>query len=139
MRSKTHAFIKGQRGDWVIALPFAILITLILMLVGASMFQADEIRKNLRTATSEVLQIMKVENGADDKTRAQFDDLLKRMGMDPNKVTFQATPKLVQRGDPLEVTASVDYNVFALKAIGVDYTVNISVKSTGLAHKFIRN
>lgn len=138
MRSKIHAFIKGQKGDWIIAIPIAILISLILMLLVVSIYQSYEIRSKLRTATNEVLQIVKVENGADSTTRAHFDDLLKRMGMDPNKVEFHATPKTVQRGDLVEVTASKDYNVFALKAIGVDYTIKITVTSTGLAHKFIR-
>ncbi|BFH57560.1 hypothetical protein PMJ6TS7_75750 (plasmid) [Paenibacillus melissococcoides] len=108
------------------------------MLLSVSVYQGYVIRDNLKTASSEVLQVMKVENGADGNTRSRFDELLKKMGMDPSKVQFSATPKLVQRGDPLDVEASVDYNVFALKAIGVDYSIKIKVHVSGLAHKFIR-
>lgn len=138
MKQKLHALIKGQRGDGVISVLFIILIVLILSLIAVSIYQYSAIRGNLQTATNETLQIVKVENGADETTRAKFNGLLEKMGMDPSKVTFNATPKTVQRGDPVEVTASYDYNVFALKAIGVNFTVKIQVKSTGLAHKFVR-
>ncbi|MNW44587.1 hypothetical protein D3C74_218250 [compost metagenome] len=97
------------------------------------------IKTNMKTAANEVLQLVKVENGAGSSTRAKFNDLLTKMGMDPSLVTFQATPKLVQRGDQVEIVATREYNVFALKAIGVDYSVQIKVKTVGLAHKYIRD
>ena len=60
------------------------------------------------------------------------------MKVDSSTVTFEATPKLVQRGELLEVKATKMYNVFALKMIGVHFEVKITAKATGLAHKFIR-
>ncbi|BFH25972.1 hypothetical protein J6TS7_38230 [Paenibacillus dendritiformis] len=140
MMSKLRYMHQSEIGglDGVFSLLFGILIFCIFMLLSVSVYQGYVIRDNLKTASSEVLQVMKVENGADGNTRSRFDELLKKMGMDPSKVQFSATPKLVQRGDPLDVEASVDYNVFALKAIGVDYSIKIKVHVSGLAHKFIR-
>ncbi|WP_268627006.1 DUF4320 family protein [Paenibacillus alvei] len=138
MKLKLHAFMKEEKGDWVVIVPFAILITLIFFLIAVTIYQRSAIQGNLQTAANEVIQDMKMQSGADSTTRAKFDDLLVRMGMDPNKVKFEATPQTVQRGGPLEVKASQDYNVFALKAIGVNYTVKITATATGLAHKFIR-
>ncbi|MCY9542847.1 DUF4320 family protein [Paenibacillus alvei] len=140
MSSKLRYLLQSEKGglDGVFSLLFGIMFFCIFMLLSVSAYQGYVIRDNLKTASSEVLQIMKVENGADGSTRSRFDELLRKMGMDPSKVSFSATPKLVQRGDALDVEASVDYNVFALKAIGVDYSVKIKVHVSGLAHKFIR-
>lgn len=115
-----------------------ILIFMILALITVSIYQAFAISRNLDTATSETLSTMKFENGADLNTKRQFDDLVQRLGLDPNKVTYYATPKTVQRGEVIEVRTSYPYKVFALKAIGVDYEIQISARSSGLAHKFIR-
>ncbi|MEC0167369.1 DUF4320 family protein [Paenibacillus graminis] len=114
------------------------LIAIIIGAVAGSIVQSVTIRNNLRTASNEVLQIMKVENGADYATRQQFNMLLAKMGMDPSKVSFEATPKPLQRGDLVEVTVSYPYRVFALKLVGSDYTVPITVHVSGLAHKYIR-
>ncbi len=138
MRRRWQQFYRSERGDGIISIFFLLLIVLIISLITVSIIQYVMIRSNLRTAANEVLQVMKVENGADQATRARLDGLLQSMGMNPAKVSFTATPKPVQRGDLLEVTAIREYNVFALKAVGVNYTVPIQVHVSGLAHKFYR-
>ncbi|MDF9841933.1 MULTISPECIES: DUF4320 family protein [unclassified Paenibacillus] len=138
MRRRWQRFYRSERGDGIISIFFLLLIVLIISLITVSIIQYVMIRSNLRTAANEVLQVMKVENGADQATRTRFDGLLQSMGMNPAKVFFTATPKPVQRGDLLEVTAIREYNVFALKAVGVNYTVPIQVHVSGLAHKFYR-
>ena len=117
---------------------FVVLIVLILSLIAVSMTQYIILRSNIRTAANETLQIMKVENGADAGTRQRFNQLLQKMKLDPSNVTFEATPKMVQRGEVVEITATREYNVFALKAIGVDYTVTIKIHVSGLAHRYLR-
>ena len=129
---------KDEKGEGVFTFLIGILIFMILTLLAVSIYQSYAISRNLDTATSEILSTMKFENGADWNTRNQFNDLVQRLGLDPNKVTYSATPKTVQRGEVIEVKASYPYKVFALKAIGVDYEIQISSKSSGLAHKFIR-
>ncbi|MNW32166.1 hypothetical protein D3C74_91020 [compost metagenome] len=131
-------FLKDEKGDGVFTFLFIVLISMILMLLAVSIFQSYAIGRNLNTATSETLSIMKFDNGADSSTEAKFRDLIRKMGMDPNKVSFYATPKTVQRGETIEVKASYTYKVFALKAIGVDYEFDINSYASGFAHKFIR-
>jgi transcriptional accessory protein Tex/SPT6 len=138
MSRKWKQFIRSERGDGIISVFFLMMIVLIITLITVTIVQYVMIRSNLRTAAGEVLQIMKVENGSDQATRTRFDGLLQNMGMNSIKVSFNATPKPVQRGDLLEVTVIREYNVFALKAVGVNYTVPITVHISGLAHKFYR-
>lgn len=139
MKNKVILFLRSDKGDGIITFPFIIFISMILFAVSISIFEYTSIKGNLKTAANETLQIVKVENGADNNTKVMFNGLLTKMGLDSSKVTFYATPKGgVQRGDQVEVKASREYNVFALKAIGVDYSVTIEVQATGLAHKFIR-
>ncbi|GGG06215.1 hypothetical protein GCM10010912_58540 [Paenibacillus albidus] len=138
MKRRLNTFKTSEQGDGIISVFFLMMITLIISLLAVTIVQYVMIRSNLRTATNEVLQVMKVENGADALTRQRFDDLLQSMGMNPGKVTFTATNKPVQRGDVLEVTAVRQYDVFALKAVGVYYSVPIKVHVSGLAHKFYR-
>lgn len=138
MKRRLNTFRKSEKGDALIGVFFFLMITLIVALLAVTIVQYVMIRSNLRTASNEVLQVMKVENGADAITRQRFDGLLRSMEMDPGKVSFTATTKPVQRGDVLEVTAVREYEVFALKAVGVYYTVPIKVHVSGLAHKFYR-
>ncbi|WP_342477442.1 DUF4320 family protein [Paenibacillus sp. FSL H7-0350] len=138
MSRRWKQFIRSERGDGIISVFFLMLIVLTIALITVSIVQYVMIRSNLRTAAGEVLQIMKVENGADHATRTRLDGLLQSMGMNPAMVSFSATPKPVQRGDLLEVTVVREYNVFALKAVGVYYTIPITVHVSGLAHKFFR-
>lgn len=138
MKKAWKKFLKDEKGDGVFTFLIAILISMILMLIAVSIYQAYSINRYLDTAASETLTIMKFQNGADSNTEAQFKDLIKRSGLDPNKVSIYATPKTVQRGESIELKATYPYRVFALKAIGVDYEIQIQAKATGLAHKFVR-
>jgi hypothetical protein len=137
--SRIKTFFIDEKGDGIITILFSILISLILLLLAVTVVQYSMIKSSMKTAVNETLQIIKVENGADSTTKAKFEALLVKMKIDPARVTYKATPKLVQRGDPVEVSASIDYNVFALKALGVDYTVTIKVRADGLAHKYVRS
>jgi hypothetical protein len=138
MKNRLQRFWKESRGNGIVSIPIGILIALILLLLVVSVAEYVILRSNIRTAANETLQIVKLENGADSSTRQRFDQLLKKMSIDPSKVTFEATPKTVQRGEVVEITATREYNVFALKAIGVDYTVTIKVYVSGLAHRYLR-
>ncbi|QDA30210.1 DUF4320 family protein [Paenibacillus polymyxa] len=131
-------FIVGKRGEFFFTFLFALFIGIIIALIGSSIIQHFFYKVNLKTATNEILQIVKVQNGADYHTRQQFNDLLVKLNIDPTKVTFYATPMRVQRGDPVQVTAEMQYQVFGLKLIGVDLSVPVRAQSDGLAHKYIR-
>lgn len=138
LRHKIHHFLKGEKGEGFIAFLFIALICMIFAVIAINVIQYNMIKTNMKTAANETLQLMKVENGADITTREKFNDLLEKMGSDPDVITFTATPKLVQRGDIVEITATREYNVWALKAIGINYNITIKVHVSGLAHKFIR-
>lgn len=135
---RLHFFIRNERGAAFMGLLFSCLVAMILALVAVSIIQYSLVKDSLKTAANETLQIMKVENGADSTTKERFYELLRDMNMNPTKVTFTATPKTVQRGDKVEITAVRELEVLGLKAIGVEYSVPVRVHVSGLAHKYIR-
>ena len=135
---RLHFFMRSERGDAFIGLLFAFLFMMIIALLAVSIIQHNLIKVNLKTAANETLQIMKVENGADVKTKQRFDELLRDMNMNPTKVSFSATPKTTQRGDKIEITAVQEIEVIGLKAIGIEYIFPVRVHVSGLAHKYIR-
>ncbi|WP_338709188.1 DUF4320 family protein [Paenibacillus amylolyticus] len=139
MIKKLKQFKRSERGDGWLWLLFSILIFTILGLISVSIVNYQMTKSNVKTAANETLQIMKVENGSTEATRQRFNTLLTKMGIDPARVEFEATPQMVQRGDALEITARVkEYEIIGLKAIGVNYKTSIEVHSSGLAHKYIR-
>ncbi|MNW65690.1 hypothetical protein D3C74_440940 [compost metagenome] len=121
---------------WVL---FGLLMALILSVGAVDIYGYQMTKSNLKTTVNESLQVMKVENGAGENFRKRFDELLRLNGIDPARVKVQATPQMVQRGDLVEITATIeDYYILILKAIKVPTKTQIRVHASGLAHKYIR-
>lgn len=95
-------------------------------------------KNNLKQAVDETLILMKFENGFDRQTEAYFKAIADKLGLDAGKIHLNGTPKTVQRGEAVELTASLDYEVKGLKPLNYPLTVNIKVHSEGLAHSKIR-
>ncbi|WP_171718373.1 DUF4320 family protein [Paenibacillus phytohabitans] len=138
MRHKVEQLLRREDGDSHVSILIYSLIVIFFLFLGLSIWQYTEAKSTINSAANEVLQVMKVQNGANAQTRQQFNDLLVRSGMDPSTVTFQATPQTVQRGDLLEIKASKVVDIYAAKILGLTFTLPINVKVTGLAHKLIR-
>lgn len=138
MRREMKNLIKREDGDSHVSILFYSLIVTFFVMFGLSIWQYTEAKGIINSAANEVLQVMKVQNGANAQTRQQFNDLLVRAGMDPSKVTFQATSQTVQRGDVLEIKASRTVDIYGAKILGLTFSLPINVKVTGLAHKLIR-
>lgn len=132
-------FHNNQRGEAVFTFPLVVAMLLIMTCIGTNIAQYGLVALNLKSITNETLQIVKFENGSDADTRQKFYDLVKKHNMNPSEVTYSATSKLVQRGDPVSVTATTTFHVWAMALIGVDnYTVPVVSTSYGLAYKYIR-
>lgn len=138
MRNILKRFIKGESGELTLTLIFSVLIAFILIGCGVTATQYSIVKSNLKNGANETLQVMKLENGADATTHRIFNDFMRSYGMDPNHITFVATPKTVQRGDSVQIDVSTPYKLWILKIIGYDQTVTITAHASGLAHKFIR-
>jgi len=138
-KTKLRKFIGSQEGDAMIWVLFALLLALIMAVGFVDVYGYQMKKSNLKTTVNESLQLMKVENGAGDTFKKRFDELLKLNGIDPASVKVQATPQMVQRGDKVEITATIDdYDILMLKAIKVPTKTPIRVHASGLAHKYIR-
>jgi len=95
-------------------------------------------KNNLKQAVDETLTLVKFENGYDAGTENYFRNIASKLGLDAGKVNLQGTPKTVQRGDPVELIASTDYEVRGLRPLNHPITVQITVRTHGLAHSKIR-
>lgn len=143
LRQKIKQFLSGEKGDggaWVVGAIVGFYVVFLIVAAGTDSVVQNIIRGNLKNAANETLQMMKVENGADSGTRQRFNELLEDFGIDPTKVTFSATPKTVQRGDKVEITAIMQYERKSMRLLGAsNITVPIEVHASGLAHKYIRD
>jgi hypothetical protein len=95
-------------------------------------------KNNLKQAVDETLTLVKFENGFDENTKNYFHNIAAKLGLDARNINLQGTPKTVQRGEPVELTASIAYEVRGLRPLNYPLTVRIVVRSQGLAHSKIR-
>lgn len=139
LRFKMRFILKDNRGEGhAIAIMFFLLVASIILYCSVDLYGVMSQRQKLTIASNELMEIMKSENGYDATNRSQFDELIRSQGLDPGKVTVQATPKLVQRGAPLELVVSTNYNFIGLKPLGQELSVPITITTMGLAHTYLR-
>ncbi|MNN40785.1 hypothetical protein D3C81_1548710 [compost metagenome] len=117
---------------------FFLLVASIILYCSVDIYGFMMQKQKLGIAANELMEIMKSENGYDEVNRSQFDELVRSQGLDPAKITVQATPKLVQRGATLELNVSMDYTFIGLKPLGHEITIPNTFRTTGLAHTYLR-
>lgn len=121
-----------------IPLMFFVMVASVFLYLGIDVYGYISQQQKLTIAGNELLEVIKAENGFDAVNREQFDRLLQKTGIDPSKVTLTATPKRVDRGDPVTVEASMVYECIGLKPLGKTIKLPIRVETNGLAHTFFR-
>lgn len=121
-----------------IPLMFFMLVAAIFLYLGIDLYGYIVQQQKLTVATNELLEVVKAENGYDSVNREQFNRLIQKSGIDPARVTLTATPKLVERGNTVEVEASMEYECIGLKPLGKTVKLPIRVKQDGLARTFFR-
>ncbi|NLO76570.1 MAG: DUF4320 family protein [Clostridia bacterium] len=117
---------------------YSLLVFMIFAVLYVDLYGYFYTKNNLKQAVDETLTLVKFENGFDDRTRNYFENIAAKLGLDASKINLQGTPKTVQRGDPLELVASTYYEVRGLRPLNHPITVQIVVRSHGLAHSKIR-
>ncbi|WP_411347075.1 hypothetical protein [Paenibacillus sp. WLX2291] len=141
IRRRFRFFFRQERGNAadIIGLFFfgyfaVVMVAFVVNFLMASLYQGD-----LNYAAKEEMGVMTVQNGADAESEQRFRDMIRTMGHDPNKVTFTATPRLVQRYDPLSIHYTSTYPLWAYKLLGVaDETVKIDETIPGTARVLLR-
>jgi len=139
MRHRLKRFLMDERGVGAIPPLFLfLLIACILLYIAIDIYGYSIQKQKLLVAANEIIEIVKAENGFDAQTQNQFDALVQKLGLDPAKITVYGTPKLVQRGSPVEVVARMEYETIGLKPLGKSLSVPIEVTVQGLARTYIR-
>ena len=130
----------NQRGDMnAIGTLFIIFVMVIFIFVGIDVYGYMSTKNKLTQAAQETLEIMKSDGGFDYDTREFFYDYARKRGLDLTTITVVGTPKLVQRGNSIELKTSSIYVLKALKPLGLGelkWDVNVSVD--GLARTYFR-
>jgi len=120
------------------AIIYSLLLFMIFAVLYVDLYGYFYTKNNLKQAVDETLTLVKFENGFDAKTESYFYNIAAKLGLDAGKINLQGTPKTVQRGDPVELTASLEYQVKGLRPLNYPLTVQIAVRAHGLAHNKIR-
>ena len=127
-----------QRGEGLITGLYTMLILTIVLFVGIDLVGYTATVWKLRNACAETLTIMKMENGYDSRTEQFFFDTLRIQKLEISQVSVSGTPKTVQRGDAVMITATAPYALRSLRPFNKELRLNISVEMWGLAQDFIR-
>jgi len=138
-----RGLLQDRKGEGTLTLPVLVLITAMVLYMGVDIIGIYSIGQKLRTAASETLTLMKIENGWDNNSRDFFNSLLSRAGLNPGSVTIDfATPKNrtppVQRGETVTLEVTAVYEVRSLKPLNRTIIVPVKVKLSGLAQEFVR-
>ncbi len=143
MYKKIRSLVNSQAGESAITLPVLMLIIAMVLYMGVDFLGIYATSQKLRTAASETINLMKIENGWDSGTQIFFRDMLDKLGLPPNQVQVNfATPKSqsppVQRGDPVTLEVSTKYEVRSLRPLNHEFSVPVKVRLTGLAQEYVR-
>ena len=135
--------VNSQTGESAITLPIIILIVTMVLYMGVDLLGIYSTTQKLRTAASETMTLMKIENGWDSGTQTFFNDMLDKLGLPPSQVTvIFATPKAqsppVQRGDPVSLHVTTAYEVRSLRPLNHSFTVPVRIRLSGLAQEYVR-
>lgn len=130
--------IGNNRGESPLTLPIAALLIVMLLYTGVDILSYYATHQKLRTAASETLTLMKMENGWDTSTNNFFHNMIKSVGMESSIINVYGTPKPVQRGDVVTITATTSYEIRSLKPLNKTIVIPVNVELSGLAQDFIR-
>jgi len=131
-------FCRDQRGEGLISGFYIMFVLAIIMFAAVEIAAYGMSAWKLYGASGEVMEMMKAENGLDGKMEQRFNELLVALNLEDMGITLKGTPKTVQRGDMLELTAEGRYPVRSLRPLGRELSIPIRVRLHGLAHTYIR-
>lgn len=133
---KTH--LMGQAGEGILSGLYTMLILTMIFFIGIDIAGYTGTMWKLRNACNETLTLMKMENGFDSNTVTTFYDFLRKQGLDTSRVTVTGTPKTVQRGDLITISARTPYELRALRPFNQVLSFEVRVEMSGLAQDFVR-
>lgn len=131
--------LKDTRGESPLTFPIAALLVVMLLYTGVDILSYYSVHQKLRTAASETLTLMKMENGWDTTTDLFFHNMIQSVGLQSYEITTdETTPKPVQRGDLVTISVRTEYEVKSLKPLNKTIKIPVQIELSGLAQDFIR-
>ncbi len=128
----------ANRGEGIISALYTMLLLTIIFFIGIDIAGYTATAWKLRNACSETLNLMKIENGYDGSTELAFMRFADVQGLQTERINVSGTPKTVQRGDTVEITAGIPYEVRSIRPFNQSLKLDISIKMSGLAQEFVR-
>lgn len=138
MKGKIQKLIKAEQGEGIITGLYTMLILVMIFFVGIDIAGYIATGWKLRNACTEILTLMKVENGFDSNLEERFLEYVSTQGIDPNKVSVSGTPKFVQRGEMVTIRTTALYTLKSLRPFNRELQFAIVIEMSGLAQEFLR-
>ena len=117
---------------------YVMFVLAIVLFVGVEIASYSVSAWKLYGACSEVMEMMKAENGLDRTIEQRFYELVDALRLGELDIQLEGTPKTVQRGELLELSARGRYRIYSLRPFGQELSVPVSMQLHGLAHTYIR-
>ncbi|MFY9174252.1 MAG: DUF4320 family protein [Peptococcia bacterium] len=130
--------VRGQAGEGIMTALYTMMILAVIFFIGIDVAGYTGTVWKLRNACNETLTLMKMENGFDSNTAYVFYNFLRNQGLDPSRVNVTGTPKTVQRGDIVTITANTQYDLRALRPLNQLLSFEVRVQMAGMAQDFVR-
>lgn len=137
-RKYAKGILRSNRGEGLLSALYSMLLLTIVFFILLDIAGYTSTAWKLRNACSETLTLMKMENGMGSEVEEAFYRFITVQGLDTDKVSVSGTPPLVQRGDIVEIRASLPYVLKSVRPFNQTLEFNVEVEMSGLAQDFIR-
>ena len=132
--------IKDQRG--VSLIQFALVLPILLALL-TGIFELGIVNSYWNTIhdiKATTIRAMAKNGGMNNTILAWVEDQVKEAGMDPAKMTIQATWEPIQRNDVVEVEFTYPYHfvLFGAKGSNIGFDINLTARGVAMSEKFFR-
>ena len=131
-------FWHRQSGEGMISGLYVMLVLAIVLFLAVEIASYSMSAWKLYGAASEIMEMMKSENGFDAAMERRFRELTKALNLDDLDIRIVGTAKTVQRGDMLELSVRGNYRIRSLRPFGRELNATVSLRLHGLAHTYIR-
>ena len=130
--------IRDQSGEGLITGLYTMLVIALILFLAVEVTAYGVSAWKLYGACNEIMETMKAENGLDGAARQRFRELTAALRLEELDIRLEGTPKTVQRGDLLELSARGRYPIRSLRPFGKELSAPIGLRLYGLAHQYIR-
>ncbi|MCL1804621.1 MAG: DUF4320 family protein [Clostridiales bacterium] len=131
-------FWRDSSGEGLISGLYVMFVLAIILFLAVEIASYGMSAWKLYGACSEIMEMMKADNGLDMIMEQRFRELVRTQRLEELDIRLEGTPQKRQRGDLLELKAGGRYPIRSLRPFGKEISIPIGLRLSGLAHAYIR-